>query len=177
MTFPQAGSYPLTRAAVADVYACLHKHGRGVQCPELAPSDVWGLYPVDCGDAPCDVGAAWADDARTDTLMPGWRLLLEGRGGLWLPNYAVRPRSCFNMHAEYRLNHGTQHVNATYNSSIHYAASSAEASSHRQAFCPPIADGNGGPAARTPMQEEAFDAAENVVARFVRHTALSLSAR
>ena len=38
--------YPLTRAAVASVYACLHTHGAGVKCPELAPSDVWGLFPV-----------------------------------------------------------------------------------------------------------------------------------
>jgi hypothetical protein len=45
-TCASGGVYPLTRAAVASVYACLHTHGAGVKCPELAPSDVWGLFPV-----------------------------------------------------------------------------------------------------------------------------------
>ena len=79
-------------------------------------------------------------------LYPGWRLLLDGRAGLWLPNY--------------------QHVNATYNASIHYAAASASAASRQQPFCPQLAGPDGGPTARTAEQEESggFDAAENVVA-------------
>ena len=78
-------------------------------------------------------------------LWTGWRLLLEGRSGLWLPNY--------------------KHVNATYNISMHYGASTGAAADYQQSFCPPIAGASGGSAARTAEQEEeAFDAAENVVA-------------
>ena len=28
------------------VLRCLKSYGAGVRCPELAPSDIWGMYPV-----------------------------------------------------------------------------------------------------------------------------------
>ena len=65
------GAYPRTADAIGAMFACLHNEtAAGVRCPELAPSDAWGLYPVDCGDAPCDVASGWMGGG-TDVLYPG----------------------------------------------------------------------------------------------------------
>ena len=54
----------------AKVFSCLQQAGAGVQCPELAPSDVWGLFPVDCGDETCDSANMWAA-GKSNVLFPG----------------------------------------------------------------------------------------------------------
>ena len=143
-SLPAAAVYAYSLSDVADVFVCLHALGDGIRCPELGPSDVWGIYPVDCGDTTCDVAGGWLAGG-IDILFPASRLLLEGRSGLWLPNY--------------------KHVGDTYNASIHYAASIQNPSLYQQTFCPPFADQNGGPAARTPQQEAAWDMAEDVVTK------------
>ena len=87
----------------------------GVRCPELGPSDLWGLFPVDCTNQECDSASSWVSTGSTDILMEGARFINEGRAGLRLPNY--------------------KHVNNTFQEAIHYAAQSQPASTMQQPKC------------------------------------------
>ena len=76
--------------------------GGGVRCPELGPSDLWGLYPVTCGNDFCDGARGWVGAGTNDAVINGIRFLNDGRSGVRLPNY--------------------RHVNDTYHTAINYAA-------------------------------------------------------
>jgi hypothetical protein len=78
---------------------CLATSAAAVRCPELAPSDLWGLFPVGCTTQECAVAASWVAGGGV-VPFDGARFLTEGRGGLRLPNY--------------------RHVNATYHAAINY---------------------------------------------------------
>ena len=52
------------------VFECIRAMGAGVRCPELAPSDAWGLFPADCDGQPCEAVNAWAS-GKASVLMPG----------------------------------------------------------------------------------------------------------
>ena len=71
-----------------------------VRCPELGPSDLWGLYPVGCGSTQCDGARGWVGTGTNDVLLDGMRFMNDGRAGLRLPNYRF--------------------VNDTYHTGIHY---------------------------------------------------------
>jgi hypothetical protein len=73
----------------------------GVRCPELGPSDLWGLFPVGCTSGECANAGAWVSGGSGDVVFEGARFLSEGRAGLRLPNY--------------------RHINSTYHSTITYA--------------------------------------------------------
>jgi hypothetical protein len=92
----------------------------GVRCPELGPSDIWGLFPVDCTDRECDTARSWVGTGSSDTFLEGARFLNEGRAGLRLPNY--------------------KHVNATYHNAIHYGQQSKKPSEMQQPKCFDIPD-------------------------------------
>ena len=94
----QSGAGKYQRTNVPDARECLRQMGPGVRCPELGPSDWWGLFPVDCTDSECDVAKQWV----TGNSIPydATRFLNEGRAGLRLPNF--------------------RHVNDSYHNSIHY---------------------------------------------------------
>jgi hypothetical protein len=87
----------------------------GVRCPELGPSDLWGLFPVDCTNQECDSASSWVSTGSTDVFIEGARFLNEGRAGLRLPNY--------------------KHVNSTFHEAIHYAAQSQPAANVQQPRC------------------------------------------
>jgi hypothetical protein len=96
------GRYP--RTSVPAVLQCLRSvysdSEGGVRCPELGPSDWWGLFPVDCTDSECDMAQQWTSVASNNIPYDATRFLNEGRAGLRLPNF--------------------KHVNSTYHRSIHY---------------------------------------------------------
>jgi hypothetical protein len=72
----------------------------GVRCPELGPSDLWGVFPVDCANQECDTATTWVSGGSSNVALEGSRFINEGRAGLRLPNY--------------------KHVNSTYHNAIHY---------------------------------------------------------
>jgi hypothetical protein len=76
--------------------------GGGVRCPELGPSDVWGLFPVGCTELECTNARAWVSGGTGGVVLEGARFLNEGRAGLRLPNY--------------------RHVNATYHEALSYGS-------------------------------------------------------
>ena len=71
-----------------------------MRCPELAPSDIWGLFPVGCTTQECYGAEGWTSSAGGDVALDGARFLTDGRAGLRLPNYRF--------------------VNDTYHSAVHY---------------------------------------------------------
>ena len=89
--------------------------GLGVRCPELGPSDLWGLFPVGCTALECASASAWAGTGSADVVFEGARLLNEGRGGLRAPNY--------------------RHVNATYHSALTYAQQQGDPAQLAQPEC------------------------------------------
>ena len=83
------------------VMQCLMEYGEGVRCPELAPSDIWGLFPVGCTTKECPDASSWISSSSNSKIgFDGTRFIADGRAGLRLPNY--------------------KHVNATYHEAIHY---------------------------------------------------------
>ena len=99
-----ASSGTYNRIHVPQVLACLQTvyddNEGGVRCPELGPSDWWGLFPVDCTTAECDIAKQWMTTGANSIPYDATRFLNEGRAGMRLPNF--------------------RHVNQTYNGSIHY---------------------------------------------------------
>ena len=92
------GYAPEQADAVED---CLRQLGAGVRCPEMGPSDMWGLFPVDCGESECEAATQWVQTQFSDPMTwEGIRLLSEARAGWKLPNYA--------------------HVNATFQEALHH---------------------------------------------------------
>jgi hypothetical protein len=83
-----------------NVMRCLTRYGQGVRCPELAPSDIWGLFPVGCTTQECTAAPGWITIAGGDVSLEGARFLTDGRAGLRIPNY--------------------RHVNNTYHKAVHY---------------------------------------------------------
>ena len=72
-----------------EVEACLATAGAGVRCLEMGPSDLWGLFPVDCGaQEQCRAAAEWSRSQFPGRMTwEGIRLLSEGRAGWKLPNF------------------------------------------------------------------------------------------
>ena len=106
------------RYALSDaraVWECLHASGSGVRCPELGPSDSWGLFPMDCSTQECLSARAWVGNARQDVTFEGIRFFTESRSGLKLPNY--------------------KHVNATFHEAVHYGAQDRPPADYRRPVC------------------------------------------
>jgi hypothetical protein len=110
--YPPRGVYLRKNADM--ILNCL-KTMAGVRCPELGPSDIWGLFPVDCSTRECDSASSWIGTGSIDASMEGARFINEGRAGLRLPNY--------------------KHVNSTYHQAIHYGEQSKRASEMQQPRC------------------------------------------
>lgn len=123
---------------VPQVWSCLHHHMAGVRCPELGPSDSWGIFPVDCEDGECESAARWVGNAQQDVVYEGIRLALEGRAGLKLPN--------------------VQHVNATYHETIDYTRQSKPAVDFQIPRCFDLKD-----LAKNHFDDSIFDALQDWV--------------
>jgi hypothetical protein len=108
------------RANVPLVWECLRQVGPGVRCPELGPSDWWGLFPVDCTASECDMAQQWLTEGANSIPYDATRFLNEGRAGVRLPNY--------------------KHVNATYPQTIHYGQSQKNTMNLQQPQCFAAAD-------------------------------------
>jgi hypothetical protein len=78
---------------------CLRTKENTVRCPELAPSDIWGLFPVGCTTQECAIASSWVTGGG-HVPFDGARFLTDGRGGLRIPNY--------------------RHVNDTYHAALNY---------------------------------------------------------
>ena len=50
---------------VGEVWKCLHGSSEKmvVRCPELGPSDSWGLFPTDCTNQECQSTQGWVGNA------------------------------------------------------------------------------------------------------------------
>jgi len=96
------------------VWECLHSSA-AVRCPELGPSDSWGLFPADCTNQECQSMQDWVGNAHQDTVFEGMRFLTEGRSGLKLPNYKF--------------------VNDSFHETIHYGAQQRPASDYQLPLC------------------------------------------
>ena len=105
------------------VEACLVSAGAGVRCLEMGPSDLWGLFPVDCGADECLAAAQWSQTQFPGRMTwEGIRLLSEGRAGWKLPNY--------------------EHVNATFHEAIHHGERVRPVRDFRQPNCVSEPDDN-----------------------------------
>ena len=99
------------------LWECLHQKVNTTQlrCPELALSDSWGLFPVDCTNQECQGAKGWAGNAYQDAAFEGIRFLTEGRMGLKLPNFKF--------------------VNETLHQTVNYAAQQKPAQDYSLAQC------------------------------------------
>ena len=113
----------------------------GVRCPELGPSDFWGLFPAGCSTQECPGAAAWASTSG-NIKLDGARFLTEGRAGLRLPNY--------------------KHVNDTYHEGyLHYGVlNTTTSSSFQQARCFDPADLQPADGHEEAIQKTLFPAAQ-----------------
>jgi hypothetical protein len=66
------GQYP--KEFISEMWACLHSHLPGIRCPELGPSDSWGLFPMDCDGTECISAKQWGGNAQQDVVFEGIRL-------------------------------------------------------------------------------------------------------
>ena len=106
-------TYSAVGAEAQAVWACLH--ASSIRCPELGPSDSWGLFPTDCTDEECRSTQDWVGNAQMDTVFEGIRFATEGRSGLRLPNY--------------------RHVNASFHEAIHHGAQQRPVTDYQVSGC------------------------------------------
>jgi hypothetical protein len=92
---------------------CLTTQENKVRCPELGPSDIWGLFPVGCTTQECAIASSWATGGGS-IPFDGARFLTDGRAGLRVPNY--------------------KHVNATYHHAINYYNQSRQSEPIEECF-------------------------------------------
>jgi hypothetical protein len=107
-----AGFYD-PRAQADSILHCLTTVANTVRCPELAPSDIWGLFPAGCTTQECAIASSWVTGGGS-VPFDGARFLTDGRGGLRIPNY--------------------RHVNATYHTAINYYQPQAQPQAQAQCF-------------------------------------------
>ena len=95
---------------------CLASAGAGVRCTEMGPSDLWGLFPADCGGAECAAAAQWGQSHFPSRMTwEGIRLLSEARAGWKLPSF--------------------ESVNATFHATLHHGQRARPVRDFRQPAC------------------------------------------
>ena len=134
------GKYSKTQLPA--IWQCLHAHLPRLRCPELGPSDSWGLFPMDCDGSECHSANQWGGNAQQDIIFEGIRLAVEGRGGLKLSNL--------------------QHVNATYHEAIDYTRQERPPSDYQIGKCFDESE-----LSKDPNQDNDFDALQDWVKALV----------
>lgn len=125
-----------SKGLISEIWACLHSHLPKLRCPELGPSDSWGLFPMDCDGSECASAKQWGGNAQQDVLFEGIRLATEGRAGLKLSNI--------------------EHVNSTYHDSINYAEQSRPATDYQIKKCFHVDE-----LTKTKFEDSSFDALQD----------------